>query len=307
MQSPPVLPPNPPSQARRAQQQQQIPAPNRLLAIEQPSTSDTNGNFLRLSCLSADEPPDNVFLLDTGASMHVVRDMSLLSNYVPINENKQFFTAQGSSNIRIVGRGEIIIRCTTRTFVVFLRLKNVLFAPDIPVNVISVSQLCNDNCVSIVFINSATIFYRSELIDPLTQDDQSRTSTEVAKPEDTCCTSENMSPSDTKSDSTYMLNFSKPFFTVPRTRDNLYSFTLSSYVCSFQNISLTSSPIYVFNNNIPQGSCQAVLLRDTKSLAEIVQVRARENINNEEMPAIYQDKLTENCYPLYRTRTGRLK
>ncbi len=266
MQSPPSLPPNPPSQARRAQLQQQIPGPNQQLAIEQSPTSNANGNFLRLSCFSGEEPNENVFLLDTGASTHVVRDASFFSNFTPYTENRHFFTAQGSSVITIQGRGEIIIRCATRTFTIFLKLKNMLFAPHIPVNVISVSQLCIDNCVSVVFSNSTAIFYRSELIDPKLSDPVPRTSTYEMPLENISSESESALPSDDKlrSEYKYTVNFSKPFFSVPKTRDNLYSFKLSSYTCPFDNICLTSSPIYVLNEDIPQGTCQAVLLKVTK-------------------------------------------
>ncbi len=196
----------------------------------------------------------------------------------PIMKIDNFFTAQESSVITILGCGEIIIRCATRTFTVFLRLKDVLFAPDIPVNVISVSQLCVDNCVSVVFINSAAIFYRSELIDPHISDSLPRTSVDDISSQHISCKSENVLPNDAKrrSEYIYTLNFSKPFFTVPKTRDNLYSFTLSSYACSFQNICLNLSPIYVLNDNIPQGTCQAVLLRDTRSSMNLAQLRAQE-------------------------------
>ncbi len=307
MQLPLVLPPNPPPQGRR--QQQQVPVQNQQLAIEPPPTSDKNGNFLRLSCLSGEEPNKNIFLLDTGASTHVVRDVSLLSNFTSYNENRQFFTAQGSSVITIQGKGEIIIRCATRTFTIFLKLKNVLFAPDIPINVISVSQLCADNCVSIVFINSAAIFYRSELIDLQLSDPTSRTSGYETSSENQSCESENTLPDNHKLRSEYIYtpNFSKPFFTVPKTRDNLYSFTLPSYKCSFNNICLDSSPKYGLNEFIPQGACQAVLLTKMEQKVNPTVICHRIDEQGAGKSAIRQRESGVGCYPLYRTKTGRLK
>ncbi len=307
MPSPPVLPSNPPPPGRR--QQQRVPVQNQQLAIEPPPTSDKNGNFLRLSCLSVQEPNKNVFLLDTGASTHVVRDISLLSKFTPYNETRQFFTAQGSSVITIQGKGEIIIRCTTRTFTIFLTLKNVLFAPDIPVNVISVSQLCADNCISILFINSAAIFYRSELIDLQVSDPVSRTSVYETSSENQSCASENTVPDNYNLRSKYVHtpNFSKPFFTIPKTRDNLYSFALPSYKCSFNNISLDSCPIYAFNEFIPQDACQAVLLTEMEQEVSPATTDHRVHKQSVEKSMIQHRDSEIGCYPLYRTKTGRLK
>ncbi len=302
MPSPPVLPPNPPPSGRR--QQPRVPVQNQQLAIEPPPTSDKNGNFVRLSCLSLQEPSENVFLLDTGASTHVVKDRAYLSNFTPYNESRQFFTAEGSSTITIQGKGEMIIRCMTRTFTIFLKLQNVLFAPDIPVNVISVSQLCAENRISILFINSAAIFYRSELINVSLSESVSRSKLHEESSENLSFASDNYNLS---SQVVHTLNFSKPFFTIPKTKDNLYSFALPFFQCSFHNIPLDSCPIYAFNEFIPQDACQAVLLTEVQNGRDTPTPHSWDHSSSEKDSWVQDTKSEIGCYPLYRTKTGRSK
>ncbi len=147
------------------------PSGNQLLAIEQSSSQSTDGNFIRLSCFSQDFLSSELFLLDSGASTHVVKDQSLLSDHVHMSQHRSFFTAEGSSTIHIQGYGTMIIRCATRNLIIFLKLTKVLFVPNIPVNVISVSKRCHENPISVLFTNSSAIFYRSEVVS--TGDDSS--------------------------------------------------------------------------------------------------------------------------------------
>ncbi len=301
MPSPPVLPPNPPPSGRR--QPPQRPAQNQL-AIEPPPTSDGNGNFVRLSCLSLQEPNANVFLLDTGASTHVVKNKSCLSNFTSYTENKQFFTAEGSSTITVHGKGDMIIRCMTRTFTIFLKLQNVLFIPDIPVNVISVSQLCAENCISILFINSVAIFYRSELINLPVSEIASCTPCNEDSPENKSLGSDDYNLS---SRYVYTPNFSNPFFSIPKSKDNLYSFALPSYQCSFVNIPLDSCPLYVLNESIPQDACQAVLLTEIENGTNKPTPQYRDNLCTKEEPSAQNKNSEIGCYPMYRTKTGKPK
>ncbi len=292
----------------RSNRRRRTPPANQLLAIEQPPPPETNGNFIRISCLSKEKLGPNLFLLDTGASTHV-RNASLLSNYVSCDEDRSFFTVQGSTEIKIRGRGDIIIRCATRNFIIFLKLNNVLFAPDIPVNVISVSQLCADNCISIVFANSAAIFYRSELIDPVIPDFET-SFTRKSLPRQDKSESDVVLPNTAKllTDPIFTLNFSQPFFYVPRTKDNLYSFTLSSFVCSFKNIMSQSSPMYVFNKDIPQGACQAVLLQNTELITDAEQSTSATSSMTNKLPHTQcNHPIADRCYLVYQTRAGKPK
>ncbi len=304
MPSPPVLPPNPPPTARR--QPSRAPIQTQQLAIEPPPASDKNGNFIRLSWLSSNKPNENTFLLDTGASTHAVKDLSLLSNFTSCNESRQFFTAQGSSTIVVQGRGDIIIRCMTRTFAIFLHLKNVLFVPDIPINVVSVSQLCADNFISILFINSAAIFYRSELIDRHRSDPNYRVRNETPLRNRVRASEKQRSDDpNIESDFVHTPNLSKPFFSIPKSDDNLYSFSLPSFNCSLPNISLDSSPVYTINDSIPEGECQAVLLVQQEATPSSMGPGVREQ--ELQTSSIQQGTPEMSCYPLYRTKTGKPK
>ncbi len=261
MPHPPVVPPY--LQGDNSQQQpSRTSQGNQLLALQdRPSSSKDNGNFVRLSCLSRNNLSTDFFLLDSGASIYVVRDKTLLSNYVHMPEQRSFYTAEGSSTMHVQGYGSMIIRCDTRNFITFLKLTKVLHAPDIPLNVVSVSNLCFENSISILFTNSSAIFYRSELVLPSETVIDNRTRTDVPTViSDSTATDKTELPEMT-TDLNYSVNFSKPFFVVNRTSDNLYSFTLPIYHCSFNNISLLSSPVPTFNHTIPHNSCQAVLLK----------------------------------------------
>ncbi len=65
--------------------------PLQLLTIEEPPQSKSTdlpqeqGTIIHISSLTGSAPPTDVFLLDSGASSHIVRDVSLLSSFT-LNE-----------------------------------------------------------------------------------------------------------------------------------------------------------------------------------------------------------------------------
>ncbi len=202
----------------------------------------------------------------------------------------------------------MVIRCETRHFIIFLKLTKVLYAPDIPLNVISVSNLCHENSISVLFTNSNAIFYRSELVSPEADvvDNRSFRLTSIIDVPKTISDIPETEKSDLPEVTTDLdcsLNFSKPFFAVNRTSDNLYSFTLPIYHCSFNNISLFSSPIPNFNDNSPLNSCQAVLLKHH-------QPQLPTNIEKQDSTTTSIESLTvstEILHPVFQTSTGKLK
>ncbi len=302
MPHPPVIPSY--LQGNNSQQHTARPRQgNELLALQdRPASSKDNGNFIRLSCLARNNLSTDLFLLDSGASVHVVRDKTLLSNYVHMPEQRSCFTADGSSTLHIQGFGSMIIRCDTRNSITFLMLSKVLHAPDIPLNVISVSNLCLENSISILFTNSSAIFYRSEVILPTDMEISNRTRNDVPTVfSDSTITDKTELP-ELSTDLRHSINFSTPFFTVNRTYNNLYSFKLPIYQCSFNNISLSSSPVPKFNSTIPPGSCQAVLLKQSTGQSELTNQR----INDAELHLPLTTSSTV-LNPLFRTTSGQPK
>ncbi len=144
--------------------------PPQLLAIEdvqhegQSEENIDEGNTLRVSSLTQNAPPTDVFLLDSGASSHIVKDQTLLTTFVPQRMQKLMYTANGKSSITTIGKGTITFCTQTREQTHILKLLNVIVAPDIPVNVISIARLCADNFLTVQFNDLGALFFRSEII-----------------------------------------------------------------------------------------------------------------------------------------------
>ncbi len=144
------------------------PLPQFLAIEDQPTeppseTQVQEGNILRISSLVQSFPPTNVFLLNSGASSHIVRDQSLLTTFYPEKKDKMY-TANGKSSISILGSGTITLCTQTNKQTHLLYLLNVLVAPEIPV--ISVAKLCSDNLVTVQFNHLSALFFRSEISKP---------------------------------------------------------------------------------------------------------------------------------------------
>ncbi len=220
-----------------------------------------NGNVVRLSSFSKGPASPDTFILDTGASYHVVNNTNILSYFVPQHHSRVFYTAEGKSMFTVIGTGVLTIQCKTRNHSICLTLREVLVAPAIPVNVLSVAKLCEQNLVTVVFTDKYASFCRcEEIASPSLSSPSSYNQTSKS----TCVTPDKQSvvvedfhqltpPRECRA--TY---YSSPFFSVPRNSENLYSFVLSVSKCN--NIPLSYSSIHFFEESIPEGMCQASLL-----------------------------------------------
>lgn len=82
------------------------------------------------------------FVVDTGSSIHLTGDKSLLHDYVEI-ENKSISTINSTTSMA-VGMGDIVLQLvgsTTRTII-----SSVYYCPKLPYNIISVGALIRNNC-----------------------------------------------------------------------------------------------------------------------------------------------------------------
>jgi hypothetical protein len=94
-------------------------------------------------------PPE--WLFDSGASHHITNDLNNLSLKSDYNGNDQLHVANGMS-LPITHVGSTTLNPSKSNC--SLTLNNVLYAPGVTQNLISVSQLCNTNNVSIEFFPS---------------------------------------------------------------------------------------------------------------------------------------------------------
>ncbi len=289
--------PNPPEIPQWALNPVQRPAIQQGPTVEPKSE---NGKVVRLSSFSKGPASSDTFILDTGASYHVVNNPNILSSFSPQQHSRVFYTAEGKSTFTVIGTGVLTIQCKTRTHSICLTLRDVLVAPAIPVNVLSVAKLCEHNLVTIVFTDKYASFCRCEEIKlPL----NSSPSSINQPPQSSCVTPDKQSvvvedfcrltpPREYRA--TY---YSTPFFSVPRNIDNLYSFVLS--VSKSINIPLSYSSIYSFEETIPEGMCQAHILVLT---ADDTTRQSRTDTE----PAEKQDKGDNQIIerPKYRNKSG---
>jgi len=95
--------------------------------------------------------PPPKWLFDSGASHHITNDLQNLSLHNDYNGNDHLHVANGMSlPITHVGSTTLNSSKPNRNLV----LNNVLYAPGVSQNLVSVSQLCNTNNVSIEFFPS---------------------------------------------------------------------------------------------------------------------------------------------------------
>ena len=90
------------------------------------------------------------WILDSGASHHVIADLNNLSLHAPYNGSYDIMIGDGSG-LSITHIGSTSLPTTHNTF----QLTNVLYVPTMKKNRISISQICTSNNVSIEFLPTA--------------------------------------------------------------------------------------------------------------------------------------------------------
>lgn len=103
-------------------------------------TFKPQANNLNLSSSNIAQPSS--WLLDSGASHHVTNDLNNLSLHAPYDGTEELLVGDGMG-LKISHIGSMYLSS--------LKLNNVLVVPAMTKNVISLSQLCKDNPVSITF------------------------------------------------------------------------------------------------------------------------------------------------------------
>ncbi len=206
----------------------------------------------------------------------------------------------------------MIIHCRTRDRSVTLTLTDVLVAPAIPINVVSVAKLCQQNFVTVVFTDEYASFCRCEEISapnissPRIVNEEffsvhTSIPTSVTPDKQTVVkdVSDRSSPP-RKCRATY---FTSPFFSVPRNADNLYSFKLSLVFSN--NIPLSYSSMYFLEESIPEGMGQAYIL--VTNLPEVQRSTTQLNQRQQEGESRIIDQQDQQISPEYRTKSGGSK
>ncbi len=283
--------------------------PTQRPAIQQAPSAGTepeNGNVMRLSSFAKGPTSPDMFILDTGASYHVVNNPDILSYFLPQPHSRVFYTAEGKSNFSVIGTGVLTIQCKTRSHSVYLTLRDVLVAPAIPVNVLSIAKLCEHNLVTVVFTDKYASFCRCEEINlPFASSPRNcnQTSTPTcANPDKRSVVEEDSvrlaSPRDCRA--TY---YSNPFFSVPRNNDNLYYFILSVSVA--HNIPISYSSVCSFEESVPEGMCQASILvtraAENQRTPTIGSTTLQKQVQGEEEDVILRE---DTSHSKYRTKSG---
>ena len=95
------------------------------------------------------ENNDNAWLLENGASHHVTNDLGQFSLHNPYDGTEELLIGDGKG-IALENIGSTNLNISSQSLV----LNNVLHAPSISRNIISISEFCNDNNASVEFLSS---------------------------------------------------------------------------------------------------------------------------------------------------------
>lgn len=95
-------------------------------------------------------PTAESWLLDSGASHHVTNDLNNLSLHCPYDNTEELTIGDGSS-LPIHNTGSFTLHTSSHKF----HFNNVLHVPNISRNILSISQFCKDNHMSIEFLPSS--------------------------------------------------------------------------------------------------------------------------------------------------------
>ena len=131
-QFPNVTPPNPPHN----------------INYSNPKTSKPQAHSATVASPSTSSP----WLLDSGASHHVTMDLDNLSLHAPYDGTEELIIGDGTG-LKISHIGSLSFSYLSSS----IKLNNVLCVPALSRNIISISQLCIDNNVSVEFLPNSFI------------------------------------------------------------------------------------------------------------------------------------------------------
>ena len=106
----------------------------------------SNHSRRQANTVNKDSGSDSSWLLDSSASHHVTRDLANLTLAYDYTGNDKLVVTNGK-RLTITYSGSTSLPTSSSP----LHLNNVLYVPDISQNLLSVSQLCQSNFVSIEF------------------------------------------------------------------------------------------------------------------------------------------------------------
>ncbi len=163
-------------------------------------------------------------------------------------------TADVKTHLEIKGKGSVTIQVESSESILMIQLKNVLFAPTMSFNVISVAQWCLDNPISLQCTDHCIFVYRYEVIPKevnrkgVYERINSKTSSVP-----------NGNSVDLHSLANRAINYAKPLFAVPLSNQNLYTFPI--YVVFVNKIKSADFSFELKSNmDIPSNAARIVVL-----------------------------------------------
>jgi transposase InsO family protein len=131
------------------------------------NTTAMNYSAVSVCCLSNAASSSSTstldWLIDSGASTHICAQRSCFSSLRPLDQPVQINIADGRA-VRALGIGDIALDVLCGTEWISNIFKDVLFAPDLKMNLLSVSRLTNDGLVVSFFDDHCHIMMQDRLV-----------------------------------------------------------------------------------------------------------------------------------------------
>lgn len=141
------------------EKQQEASRPTTLQAVQQ--SGHSNNNFAFMLGISKPCESDNkeiMFVLDSGASDHIVHELDAFTSFEELTIPIQIAVAKNGTTITATKRG--VIDVVTNHHVKG-QLLNVLYSPDIPCNLLSVRRMQEKGMTVIFDVNGVTIKHKN--------------------------------------------------------------------------------------------------------------------------------------------------
>ncbi len=96
------------------------------------------------------------FYLDSATTRHIVQDISLFSTFLKLDKHEFITLAKKEVKLCVTGVGSVDVQARDGTKV---NIKNVRFAADIPVNLLSVRHMAESGFICVFFSDRAEIIF----------------------------------------------------------------------------------------------------------------------------------------------------
>lgn len=108
-------------------------------------------------------PAEFIWIADSGASEHMTDKRGWFIDFQPIPEFCWSVNTANDHKLWVRGTGDILVHSHVNGLISSLRLKNVLYVPELRRNLVSVSQF-TPNKVAIVHVRMSASYFRSMVL-----------------------------------------------------------------------------------------------------------------------------------------------